>query len=72
MGRVALLEKERLLASYPHLNAFQQEVDRRLNAAGTAENRLAVLGFMMEAKLGELRDRLGELQGLTDRLGRAR
>ena len=72
MGRHAQAEKERLLARFPHLVPFQQEIDRRLAAAGTTQNRLAVLGFMMEAKLGEMREQLEMLQGMATSLARAR
>jgi len=72
MGRRAQTEKERLLARYPHLQPFQQEIDRRLAAAGTTQNRLAVLGFMIEAKLGELREQMDALQDLTRELAQSR
>jgi len=72
MGRHAEAEKQRLLARYPSLQPFQQEIDRRLAAAGPTANRLAVLGFMMEAKLGELREHLEALQDLASGLAQAR
>ena len=61
IGEKARLERERLLREHPHLRAYQEEIDRMMAGAGSAENRMAVLGLMMETKLNELRDQLSRL-----------
>lgn len=61
MGKAARLERDRLLNEHPDLKEFQKEIDRCLENAGSSENRMAVLGMMMEAKLKELRDELSHL-----------
>ncbi|MGD9209987.1 MAG: hypothetical protein PVI90_04395 [Desulfobacteraceae bacterium] len=54
-----LLEKrEQYLKKHPHLVPFQKEIDRLLDNAGSQENRMAVLGIMLEGKLSELREQL--------------
>jgi len=66
LGNSARAEIERLLALRPQYKAFQEEIDARLNAAGGIENRLAVLGIMLEAKLGELKQQLMLLDWMID------
>lgn len=61
IGEGARLERDRLLKEHPHLQACQDEIDRMLAGAGSSENRMAVLGLMMEAKLNELKDQLSRL-----------
>jgi len=61
IGERARLERDRLLKEHPHLQAYQDEIDRMLAGAGSSENRMAVLGLMMEAKLNELQDQLSRL-----------
>jgi hypothetical protein len=65
MAMAARLKRDRLLRQHPHLQTYQDEIDRRLNAAGGPANRLAVLGFMLEAKLAELKGELTRLGDLT-------
>jgi flagellar motility protein MotE (MotC chaperone) len=61
MGKEARKERDRLLKEYPDLREYQKEIDRRLDNAGSAENRMAVLAVMIEAKLKELQDELSHL-----------
>lgn len=61
MRRIALEEIENLLENHPNLLAHQKEIERRLENSGNAENRMAVLGFMIEANLYELQKRLSHL-----------
>jgi len=61
IGERARLERDRLLREHPHLQAYQDEIDHMLEGAGSTENRMAVLGLMMEAKLNELKDQLSRL-----------
>jgi hypothetical protein len=64
MGKTALQERDRLLKEHPELKEFQKKIDRCLDNAGGPENRMAVLGIMIEAKLKELRDELSHLSFL--------
>lgn len=64
MGKTARQERDRLLNEYPDLKEFQKKIDRRLDNAGSSENRMAVLGIMIEAKLKELQDELSHLSFL--------
>ncbi len=61
-----LEEMNRLVENRPCLMNFQDEIHRRLDKAGNAENRIAVLGVMIEANLYELRKELSCLLVLTD------
>ena len=61
MGEEARKERNRLLKEYPDLREYQKEIDRYLDNAGSAENRMAVLAVMIEAKLKELQDELSHL-----------
>ena len=58
MGRTAREERDRLLEKYPNL------IDKCLDNAGSSENRMVVLGIMIEAKLKELREELSHLSSL--------
>ena len=64
MGKTARQERDRLLNEHPELKEFQKKIDRCLDNAGSSENRMAVLGIMMEAKLKELQDELSHLSFL--------
>jgi hypothetical protein len=64
MGKTARIERDRLLNEYPNLKKFQNQIDRCLDNAGSSENRMAVLGIMIETKLKELRDELAHLSFL--------
>ena len=41
----------RLLERRPKLRPYQEEIERRMRNAGTVENRLAVLGFMIHEQV---------------------
>jgi dsDNA-specific endonuclease/ATPase MutS2 len=64
MGKTAREERDRLLNEYPDLREFQKRIDRCLDNAGSSENRMAVLGIMIEAKLKDLREELAHLSSL--------
>lgn len=64
MGKTAREERDRLLEQHPDLKEFQKKIDRCLDNAGSAENRMAVLGVMIEARLKDLRDELLHLSFL--------
>ncbi|NNG02013.1 MAG: DUF3135 domain-containing protein [Desulfobacteraceae bacterium] len=57
----AVAQRDRFLQQNPDLLCYQEEIDRVLNKAGGPQQRMAVLGFMMEAKLDELRRQLEKL-----------
>jgi dsDNA-specific endonuclease/ATPase MutS2 len=61
MGKTARQDRDRLLEEHPELKEFQKKIERCLDNAGSSENRMAVLGIMIEAKLKELRDELSHL-----------
>ncbi len=61
MGKSARRKRDRLLGERPKLKEFQKQIDRCLDNAGSSENRMAVLGIMIEAKLKELRNELSHL-----------
>ncbi len=61
MSEAARQERDYLLGKSPKLREFQKEIDRCLNNAGNFENRMAVLGIMIEAKLIELREQFSKL-----------
>jgi hypothetical protein len=50
----AVEARDRFLAEHPKLMPFQKEMERRLRGAGSAENRMSLLGSMMQEKLFEL------------------
>jgi hypothetical protein len=64
MGKRARQERDRLHNEHPNLKEFQKKIDRWLDNAGSPENRMAVLGIMIEAKLKDLRDELSHLSFL--------
>lgn len=70
IGERARCERDRLLRDHPHLQAYQNEIDRLLEGAGSTQNRMAVLGLMMEAKLKELTDQLSLLKDCAQALER--
>ncbi|MGO9018446.1 MAG: hypothetical protein ACLQVJ_08865 [Syntrophobacteraceae bacterium] len=61
----ALKARERLLKEHPHLQSYQDEIDRILEKTVGFENRMAVLAFMIEAKLYEMRDSIAKLHSAT-------
>ncbi len=56
---------ETLCRANPELAKYQQEIDSYLERAGSAENRMAVLGFLMESHLTELCRQLAEMANLV-------
>jgi len=54
----ALAERERFLKRCPHLNAYQQEIDRILDKSGTSSNRMAVLTTLIQGKLLDIQKEL--------------
>jgi len=54
-------ELENLLKTHPDLAEVQNEIERLLRNSGAFENRMAVLGLMMEVKLRELQNRISYL-----------
>lgn len=65
MEKIYQKEIQRLIEARPDLEPFQREIERRLLQAGNSENRMAVLGIMMEAKLKELQHKLSCLADLA-------
>jgi flagellar motility protein MotE (MotC chaperone) len=63
----ALKARDQLLKERPSLQAYQDEIDRALQNVIGYEDRMAVLGVMMEAKLQELGNSLAALQTVTRR-----
>jgi len=50
----AVKARDRFLAEHPELIPFQKVIERRLRGAGSIENRMTILGSMMEEKLLQL------------------
>ena len=61
IGRAALDALDRLIEQHPELKETQEAIRDRLANAGTPDNRLAVLGIMIESKLQELQQQLSDL-----------
>ena len=57
----AKTELENLLKTHPDLDELQEEIERLLRNSGAFENRMAVLGLMIEARLLELQNRITHL-----------
>jgi hypothetical protein len=57
----ALAEREQLLERYPHLQTYQDEIDRLLDKSGNSQGRMAVLGMLMQDKLITLQKELLKL-----------
>jgi len=66
-GKFAERERDRLLEERPDLKDFQKEIDRRLCHSGSPQNRLAVIGIMLEGKLRELQEQLSNLSAVEKR-----
>lgn len=60
----ALAERALFLERYPQYIDYQRHIDETLDRAGSAENRMAVLALLMEAKLIEMHDQLKDLNRL--------
>lgn len=63
----ALKARDELLKERPSLQAYQAEIDRTLQNVIGHEERMAVLAMMMEAKIRELGDSLGQLLSVTNK-----
>jgi predicted nuclease with TOPRIM domain len=61
----ALKAREQLLREHPHLQAYQDEIDGILQKVIGFNDRMAVLGMMMEAKIYQLRDSVVELRSIA-------
>jgi len=61
----ALKAREEFLKQHPHLQSFQDEIDRIMEKAVGFENRMSVLAFLMEKKLYELRDSVASLRSVA-------
>lgn len=57
----AVAERDRFLEQHPHHRAYQQEIDRVLDSAGSGQQRMAVLAMLMEGKMVELAGKMREL-----------
>ena len=60
----ALAERALFLENNPKYKAFQNEINKMLDKAGSPENRMAVLAVLMEAKLLELQKELRRLNAI--------
>ena len=58
----ALNAREQFLKEHPDLQPFQDEIDRVMEKTVGFENRMAVLAFMIETKLYELKDSIAKLE----------
>lgn len=61
----AIAKRDAYLASRPHLNSFQDEIDLKLSNLDNPGDRMAYLGVLIEQKLNELRDALKVAKRLT-------
>ena len=64
----ALKARDEFLKEQPHLQAYQDEINRILEKTIGFENRMAVLAFLMEAKLYELRESIANLRSSVPKL----
>lgn len=62
----AIAKRATFLKEHPGYREFQSEIDQLLDKAGSTENRMSVLGILMEAKLVELQQQMLQL---NDALG---
>jgi uncharacterized protein YllA (UPF0747 family) len=70
----ALKARDVFLKEHPHLQPFQDEIDRILERTAGFEKRMAVLALLIETKLYELKDAFANLhfvarkvQGIVDK-----
>ena len=66
--RKAIEARDRFLAEHPELQALQEEITGRLDKAGSAENRMAVLDEMMRERTLELGRLMQELSSHLSQL----
>ena len=59
---------DNLISNRPHLQEYQDEIESLLIKAGNAENRMAVVSFLIESKFDELNIKIGELSILVDQM----
>ncbi len=64
----ALAERSQFLETYPQYRTFQAEIDRMLDKAGSADNRMAVLAMLIEGKLVELSQEFKKLNNILTRM----
>lgn len=64
MEETAQKERDQLLKERPKLKKFQNEIDRILDNSGNSENRMSVLGILIEGRLKELQSQLSRLSFL--------
>ena len=58
----ALKARDQFLKEQPHLQPFQDEIDRVLEKTVGFENRMSVLALMIQIKLYELSDSIAKLR----------
>lgn len=64
----ALKARDQLLREHPHLQAYQDEIDRILEKVVGFNERMAVLGFLIEAKIYELKDSVLALRSAVNKV----
>jgi hypothetical protein len=67
--QAALAERERFLARHPHMQAYQEQIDKVLDKSGNHQGRLAVLGMLMQSKLLEMQTELKKLNAILACVG---
>ena len=60
--RNAVEARDRFLKEHPHLIPFQEEIERRLKAAGSIENRMIILSCMINERLFGLEHAIQQLR----------
>jgi hypothetical protein len=59
--RKAISARDRFIEGHPHLQPYQEEIDRLLDGSGSSQGRMAVLGTLMQGKLLEMQKELTTL-----------
>lgn len=67
--QAALAERARFLARHPHMQAYQDQIDKVLDKSGNHQGRLAVLGMLMQSKLLEMQAELKKLNAILECAG---
>lgn len=62
--RKAIARRDRFVAQHPHVKAYQAEIDALLDKAGNHQDRLAVLGMLMQGRLMEMQFAFNKLKKL--------
>jgi hypothetical protein len=60
----AVAARDRFLEQHPEHRAYQQEIDRVMDSAGSEQQRMSVLAMLMEGKMVELAGKLRELNDI--------